>query len=87
MEDYINQGTSLAQLHSQFVRCDAALEHMEELLSTFRSQLGGLSSDILQLQHQSTQLGLRLGNRQGARSLMGQVIDDLIIPETLIRCI
>ena len=85
VEDYINQGASLAQLHSQFVQCDAALERMEDLLSTFRSQLGGLSSDILQLQHQSSQLGLRLANRQGARSLLGQVIDDLIIPESLIR--
>ena len=85
VQDYVNQGASLAQLHSQFTQCDVALERMEELLSTFRSQLGGLSSDILQLQHQSAQLGLRLSNRQAARSLAGQIIDDLVIPETLIR--
>ena len=85
VEDYITQGAPLAQLHSQFVQCDVALERMEQLLSTFRSQLGGLSSDILQLQHQSAQLGLRLGNRQGARSLLGQIVDDLVIPESLIR--
>lgn len=85
VEDYVNQGTSLAQLHVQFTQCDHALARMEDLLSTFRSQLGGLSSDILQLQHQSAQLGLRLSNRQAARSLAGQIIDDLIIPEPLIR--
>ncbi|XP_046653328.1 vacuolar protein sorting-associated protein 52 homolog isoform X1 [Daphnia pulicaria] len=85
VQDYVNQGTSLAQLHSQFTQCDVALERMEGLLSTFRSQLGGLSSDILQLQHQSAQLGLRLSNRQAARSLAGQIIDDLVIPEALIR--
>lgn len=85
VEDYTNQGASLAALHLQFVACDGALERMELLLSSFRSQLGGLSSDILQLQHQSGQLGLRLANRQGARSLLGQVVDDLVIPESLIR--
>lgn len=58
---------------------------MEELLGNFRSQLGGLSSDILQLQHQSTQLGVRLANRQAAKSLASQIIDDLIIPESLIK--
>lgn len=85
IEDYINQGASLAQLHSQFVQCDNALCRLEDLLSTFRAQLGGLSSDILQLQHQSGQLGLRLANRQSARSLTGQIIDDLVVPESLIR--
>ena len=67
------------------MHCDNALGRLEELLSTFRAQLGGLSSDILQLQHQSGQLGLRLANRQGARSLTGQIIDDLVVPESLIR--
>ena len=46
---------------------------------------GGLSSDILALQHQSSQLGLRLTNRQSVKALSGQIIDDLIIPESLIR--
>lgn len=77
----------MAQLHSQFVQCDNALGRLEDLLNTFRAQLGGLSSDILQLQHQSGQLGLRLANRQSARSLTGQIIDDLVVPESLIRSI
>lgn len=85
VKDYIEQGTSLARLHSSLMQCDVALAKMEDMLSTFRTQLGGLSSDILQLQHQSSQLGLRLTNRQAARSLAGQVIDDLVVPEQLIR--
>jgi len=40
VQDYIKQGTDLALLHTQFVDCDVALERMEKLLSTFRSQLG-----------------------------------------------
>jgi len=47
--------------------------------------LGGLSSDILALQHQSSQLGLRLINRQAVQQCSSQIIDDLIIPENLIR--
>lgn len=41
---------------------------------------------ILQLQHQSesAQLGLHLFNRQAGRSLEGQIIYDLVIPEALI---
>lgn len=85
VQDYIKQGTDLALLHTQFVDCDVALERMEKLLNTFRSQLGGLSSDILALQHQSSQLGLRLINRQAVQQCSGQIIDDLIIPENLIR--
>ena len=76
---------------------------MENLLLSFQSDLGSISTEILSLQQQSVEMNLRLKNRQAVRKKsefgiiveiddqvrgeLSQFVDDLVVTEQLISTI
>ena len=58
---------------------------MESMLQTFQSDLGSISSEIVHLQQQSVDMNLRLKNRQAVRGQLSQFVDDMTVPEAMIR--
>uniref|UniRef100_A0AAR2JNA0 Vacuolar protein sorting-associated protein 52 homolog n=1 Tax=Pygocentrus nattereri TaxID=42514 RepID=A0AAR2JNA0_PYGNA len=57
---------------------------MEEMLSSFQSDLSSISSEIQTLQQQSVSMSVRLKNRQAVRSQLSQLVDELVVPSTMI---
>uniref|UniRef100_A0A8C1YFE6 Vacuolar protein sorting-associated protein 52 homolog n=1 Tax=Cyprinus carpio TaxID=7962 RepID=A0A8C1YFE6_CYPCA len=59
-------------------------QRMEGMLSSFQSDLSSISSEIQTLQQQSVSMNLRLKNRQAVRSQLSQLVDELVVPSTMI---
>ncbi|XP_030644650.1 vacuolar protein sorting-associated protein 52 homolog [Chanos chanos] len=87
IKDYIKESENIASLHNQITACDSILERMEGMLSTFQSDLLSISSEIQTLQQQSVSMNLRLKNRQAVRSQLSQLVDELVVPSTMISVI
>ena len=87
IRDYINEAGNIADLHNQIVGCDRLLEGMENMLLSFRSDLGSISSEILSLQQQSVQMNIKLRNRQAIRGELTQFVDEMAVPEEMIMTI
>lgn len=84
---YIKESSNIAQLHNQIGSCDKILENMEDMLSNFQLVLNNISSEITILQKKSVNMSVQLTNRQSVRAQLYQFIDDMAIPEEMIRCI
>ncbi|KAL2080311.1 hypothetical protein ACEWY4_024104 [Coilia grayii] len=87
IKDYIKESQNIASLHNQITACDSILERMEEMLSNFQSDLSSISSEIQTLQQQSVSMNMRLKNRQAVRSQLSQLVDELVVPGTMISVI
>ncbi|XP_026144125.1 vacuolar protein sorting-associated protein 52 homolog [Carassius auratus] len=87
IKDYIKESQNIASLHNQITACDSILERMEGMLSSFQSDLSSISSEIQTLQQQSVSMNLRLKNRQAVRSHLSQLVDELVVPSTMISVI
>ncbi|XP_026096986.1 vacuolar protein sorting-associated protein 52 homolog isoform X2 [Carassius auratus] len=87
IKDYIKESQNIASLHNQISACDSILERMEGMLSSFQSDLSSISSEIQTLQQQSVSMNLRLKNRQAVRSHLSQLVDELVVPSTMISVI
>uniref|UniRef100_A0A672MSL0 Vacuolar protein sorting-associated protein 52 homolog n=2 Tax=Sinocyclocheilus TaxID=75365 RepID=A0A672MSL0_SINGR len=84
IKDYIKESQNIASLHNQITACDSILERMEGMLSSFQSDLSSISSEIQTLQQQSVSMNLRLKNRQAVRGQLSQLVDELVVPSTMI---
>lgn len=58
---------------------------MEKMLLGFQHELGSLSNEIETLQKQSINMSVQLCNRQAVRGELSQFVDDMIVPQLLIR--
>uniref|UniRef100_A0AAY4D292 Vacuolar protein sorting-associated protein 52 homolog n=1 Tax=Denticeps clupeoides TaxID=299321 RepID=A0AAY4D292_9TELE len=87
IKDYIKESQNIASLHNQITACDSILERMEGMLSGFQSDLSSISSEIQTLQQQSVSMNMRLKNRQAVRSQLSQLVDELVVPKTMILVI
>ncbi|XP_076157730.1 vacuolar protein sorting-associated protein 52 homolog [Alosa pseudoharengus] len=87
IKDYIKESQNIASLHNQITACDSILERMEEMLSSFQSDLSSISSEIQTLQQQSVSMNMRLKNRQAVRSQLSQLVDELVVPGAMISVI
>ncbi|XP_016108005.1 vacuolar protein sorting-associated protein 52 homolog [Sinocyclocheilus grahami] len=87
IKDYIKESQNIASLHNQITACDSILERMEGMLSSFQSDLSSISSEIQTLQQQSVSMNLRLKNRQAVRGQLSQLVDELVVPSTMISVI
>ncbi|MCJ8735572.1 hypothetical protein PDJAM_G00248500, partial [Pangasius djambal] len=84
IKDYIKESQNIASLHNQITACDSILERMEGMLSSFQADLSSISSEIETLQQQSVSMSVRLKNRQAVRSHLSQLVDELLVPGTMI---
>ncbi|XP_060086528.1 vacuolar protein sorting-associated protein 52 homolog, partial [Heteronotia binoei] len=85
IKDYIKESKNIASLHTQITACDAVLERMEAMLSSFQSDLSSISCEIQTLQEQSVAMNVRLRNRQAVRGRLSQLVDELVVPNLMIR--
>ncbi|CAJ0946066.1 unnamed protein product [Ranitomeya imitator] len=83
----IEQSQNIASLHTQIIACDAILERMGLMLGGFQSDLSSISSEIQSLQEMSLAMNIKLKNRQTVRSELSELVDELIIPNTMISVI
>ena len=63
--------------------CDKVLERMEQLLHSFKSDLGNISGEIQTLQYLSSSLYVKLGNRKTVQSVLEKVLDAINLPDVL----
>uniref|UniRef100_A0A5S6R094 Vacuolar protein sorting-associated protein 52 homolog n=1 Tax=Trichuris muris TaxID=70415 RepID=A0A5S6R094_TRIMR len=85
IQDYIEHAESLADLHNQICSCDGILLKMETMLSGFQSDLSSISDEIQSLQEQSVNMSVKLKNRQVVRNELSQFIDEIVVPEIMIK--
>lgn len=57
------------------------------MLSGFLSDLELISVDMKQLKEQSVVINQQLHNRQKVRGELSQFVDDMVVPQTMIRLI
>ena len=55
------------------------------MLDGFQRNLGSISSEIQSLQQQSVSMNIKLKNRQAVRGELSQFIDEMLVPEPMIR--
>ncbi|KRX44758.1 Vacuolar protein sorting-associated protein 52 -like protein, partial [Trichinella murrelli] len=60
---------------------------MESMLTAFQSDLGNISNEIQSLQEQSVKMSVKLKNRQAVRGELSQFIDEIVVPEVMIKTI
>ena len=84
---YIKESDSIAKLHNQIGSCDNILENMESMLTNFQQVLNNISSEITILQKKSVNMSQQLSNRLVVKNQLYQFIEDLAIPEEMIRSI
>ncbi|XP_061477503.1 vacuolar protein sorting-associated protein 52 homolog isoform X4 [Rhineura floridana] len=87
IKDYIKESKNIASLHTQITACDAVLQRMEAMLSSFQSDLSSISCEIQTLQEQSVAMNVRLRNRQAVRGRLSQLVEELDVPEAMISTI
>lgn len=59
-------------------------QRMEQMLGAFQSDLSSISSEIRTLQEQSGAMNIRLRNRQAVRGRLGELVDGLVVPSSLV---
>ncbi|XP_015114891.1 vacuolar protein sorting-associated protein 52 homolog [Diachasma alloeum] len=84
IQDYIKESQNIASLHNQIAACDNILEKMESMLIGFQTDLGSISTEILNLQRRSIAMSQQLSNRQSIRGPLSQFIEDMTVSESLI---
>ncbi|KAK0078260.1 hypothetical protein PV325_002767 [Microctonus aethiopoides] len=84
IQDYIKESQNIASLHNQIAACDNILEAMESMLIGFQTDLGSISTEILNLQKRSVAMSKQLTNRQAIKGPLSQFIEDMTVSETLI---
>ncbi|CAH1388423.1 unnamed protein product [Nezara viridula] len=85
IQNYIKESQNIVSLHNQINACDKILERMESMLLSFQSDLGSISNEIVYLQKKSIIMSQQLHNRQAVRGQLSQFIDDMAVPEALIK--
>ncbi|KAH7642258.1 vacuolar protein sorting-associated protein 52-like protein [Dermatophagoides farinae] len=82
---YIKEADNISELHLQITDSDKILERLEGMLCAFQADLSNICQEILSLQELSASLNIRLKNKQAIRNQMSEFIDDIIIPESVIK--
>jgi len=84
IHDYLKECENIAQLHSQITGCNVILEKMEGMLYGFQHALSSISAEIQCLQEHSVAMNMKLKNRQLVKSELSQLVDEMVVPETMI---
>ncbi|VDO99936.1 unnamed protein product [Heligmosomoides polygyrus] len=81
----IQNADKLTDLHNQILACDQVFERLEKMLLGFQGDLGTISEDMKRLQDQSVSINQELENRQKVRGELSQFVDDIIVPQNMIK--
>lgn len=69
---------------SSFNEVEPIFQRCQNMLLSFQTDLGSISSEIMALQKQSVQMNLQLQNRQAVRGELSQFVGDMVVPEHMI---
>ncbi|EDV27587.1 uncharacterized protein TRIADDRAFT_53433 [Trichoplax adhaerens] len=64
---------------------EALKTRMEQMLSSFQTDLRSISTEIQTLQEQSMSMNIKLKNRQSVRSELSQFVDEMVVSDYLIK--
>ncbi|KAL6738026.1 hypothetical protein Aduo_011620 [Ancylostoma duodenale] len=87
VRECIQNADKLTDLHNQIIACDQVFERLEKMLLGFQDDLGTISEDMKRLQDQSVSINQELENRQKVRGELSQFVDDIIVPQNMIKVI
>lgn len=82
--EFVLEAPVTAELYRELTACDEVLASMETVLLGFQADLGGISDEIRHLQDESLLMSVKLKNRRAAEEEFCNVLENLIVPETLI---
>ena len=85
--DYLREGASVAGLHNEIKSCDSVLARMQDMLSTFQSNLGAISSEIKHLQDKSMSMRVKLKNRKAVHKDLDTHVKSIFVSPALIQTI
>jgi len=83
--DYVASFKHFEDPHHEIQATDGVLEKMEKMLSTFQSDLSGISDEIRTLQSDSLSMNVKLRNRRSLQSLMGEYVNSVVVSPQLVR--
>ncbi|KAK2718942.1 vacuolar protein sorting-associated protein 52 homolog isoform X3 [Artemia franciscana] len=87
IQEYLHECENIIKLHEQISECDNVLENLETLLTSFQEKLGSISSEIMNIQRQSINISVKLGNRQAVKGELTQFLDELLVSKSLVNYI
>ncbi|KAK2143335.1 hypothetical protein LSH36_853g01026 [Paralvinella palmiformis] len=64
---------------------EALQTRMEQMLNGFQTDLSSISHEIQSLQKQSVAMNVKLKNRQAVRGELSQFVDEMVVPEAMIK--
>ncbi|CAF0894611.1 unnamed protein product [Adineta ricciae] len=87
VQDFISEANNIANLHMQITSCDKILESMDHMLKNFQNNLANISNEIRHLQQYSAELNIKKKNRELVRGQLTQVVDEMVVPQSMIQII
>lgn len=85
ISDYMRESDNIIDLSHRVTCCDQILERLETILCKFQADLGNICQEIIALHEQTVSLNMQLKNKQSVRLKLGQFIEDMTIPQTVIQ--
>jgi len=58
---------------------------MDHMLKNFQSNLANISNEIRYLQQYSAELNIKKKNRELVRAQLSQVVDEMVVPQSMIQ--
>lgn len=58
---------------------------MDDTLRNFQKNLASISNEIRHLQHYSAELNIKKKNRELVRGQLSQVVDEMVVPQSMIQ--
>lgn len=84
---YESKGGEIATLSAGIDDADGVLASLQEMLLGFQADLGGISTEIKQLQDESITMGVRLRNRRAAEGKLRRFIERVVISPEMVEVI
>ena len=75
----------MAKLYAEVSSCDKILSAMQTFLTSFQTDLSGISSEIKVLQDESLNMNIKLRNRRAVEGKLKSFLDQVILPEKMIK--
>ena len=85
VEDYEKEKDRFQDLHTSILACDGVLESVEGYLTSFRTDLASVSTEIETLQNRSTALNNKVQNRRAVEKCLGPEVEALCISSAVVR--
>jgi hypothetical protein len=87
VQDLLESQTELAELFSQIDTSNSILMRLEKLLTEFQADLGGISTEIKNLQEQSLSMSISLNNRKELEKRLDNYLKQVILTQEIVNTI